>query len=791
MNIYQPNQSALTNAFKSQATLTEQKIIFLEQSLNKAQRDLNDLRFQQNHLKSKREDLISNYQKNNRKLLKQMDELQILINNTQSYIRLDQLISAFKNNNWNDLITRYLHENNKFTSQKIKIIQKIILTDQQLNDWREQISMIKEDINGMHDQNSALIIEFEELDEVIHQWNGSAIEPISKIYQIKKQLNELRANYLDLSSERQIKEASLNQLTQRVDSCQENLNKLRKEHIPIFQEIDFQLKQSIQFWFSPDLVYKVFLDIFNDCVDFNKDKIDEVFDILMQIHDKIVGCCFSLLQKHIKFEERQQLFDKNFQEVTNSINQYQQWFKEIDVQDFECLLVQKINNHQFMNIIEQKSQRFQAVLQKQIRIFSCTQEHTSLKAQQIELERQVHKLLYEQSMIQCNYQRLESQLQQLKIAGPILIMNTQSYQLEQVLDRINTIEIIQKKNKQQIELNYPQQISVIETQIIQYQNQCQQLIEQLLSIKSDIKLVYNQDVDQDETFLQMELQQLNQELHTQELLFSKSKNECDIKLQQFDYEENNILNKIETISQAMNDYQNSKPKKENIPPADLHSKRQSLDNSIFDNNKSNLKYSYHENTTDRSHSRSRSALGANSTSNSLRNFLNFQSPSQLKRTKLILIHNQSNRNSQKQSINSSIQKIDDTTLLSPNRSFVSNKNQQSQQIKTFKVYKRTVQNTLIQKLQEVNNYIPKFVKYNEKMKCIEFYNVNRIGSDLGIKDSALNIKQIVGITQQLVKGVIKQNFTFYGLFLLLQKNQKVEILFAKQEELIQFLNILK
>ncbi|CAD8053462.1 unnamed protein product [Paramecium primaurelia] len=792
MNIYQPNQSALTNAFKSQATLTEQKIIFLEQSLNKAQRDLNDVRFQQNHLKSKREDLIQNYHKTNRKLLKQVDELQQLINNNQQYIRLDQLITAFKNNNWNDHIARYLHENNKLTSQKIKIIQKIILTDQQLNDWREQINMIQEDINGLHDQNSALIIEFEELDEVIHQWNGSAIEPISKIYQIKKQLNELRASYLDLSSERQRKESNLNELKSQVDSIQENLNQLRKEQIPIFQEIDFQLKQSIQFWFSPDLVYKIFLDIFNDYVDFNKDKIDEVFSILMQIHDKIVGCCFSLLQKHIKFEERQQLFDMNFQDAINLINQYQQWFKEIDVQDFECLLVQKINNHQFMSIIEQKSQRFQAVLQKQIRIFSCTQEHTSLKAQQIELERQVHKLLYEQSMIQCNYQRLESQLQQLKIAGPILIMNTQSYQLEQILDRINTIEIIQKKNKQQIELNYPQQISVIESQIIQYQNQFQQLIEQLLTIKSDIKLVYNQDVDQDEAFLQMELQQLNQELHTQELLFSKSKNECEIKLQQFDYEENAILNRIETISQAMNDYRNQKPIKENIPPTDLHSKRQSLDNSIFDNNnKSNLKYSCHENTTDRSHSRSRSALGANSSSNSLRNFLNFQSPSQLKRTKLTLIHNHSNRNSQKQSINSSVQKIDDITLLSPNKSFISNKNQQIQSIKTFKVYKRTVQNTLIQKLQEVNNYVPKFVKYNEKMKCIEFYNANRIGSDLGVKDSALNIKQIVGITQQLVKGVIKQNFTFYGLFLLLQKNQKVEILFAKQEELIQFLNILK
>ncbi|CAK88792.1 unnamed protein product (macronuclear) [Paramecium tetraurelia] len=338
MNIYQPNQSALTSAFKSQATLTEQKVIFLEQSLNKAQRDLNDVRFQQNHLKSKREDLIQNYHKTNRKLLKQVDELQQLINNTQTYIRLDQLITAFKNNNWNDHIARYLHENNKLTSQKIKIIQKIILTDQQLSDWREQINMIEEDINGLHHQNSALIIEFEELDEVIHQWNGSAIEPISKIYQIKKQLNELRVNYLDLSSERQRKETSLTELTTQVDSIQENLNQLRKEQIPVFQEIDFQLKQSIQFWFSPDLVYKVFLDIFNDFVDFNKDKIDEVFSILMQIHDKIVGCCFSLLQKHIKFEERQQLFDTNFQEATSLINQYQQWFKEIDVQDFECLL---------------------------------------------------------------------------------------------------------------------------------------------------------------------------------------------------------------------------------------------------------------------------------------------------------------------------------------------------------------------------------------------------------------------------------------------------------------------
>ena len=30
------------------------------------------------------------------------------------------------------------------------------------------MNMIKEDINGLHQQNSGLIIEFEELDEVIH-----------------------------------------------------------------------------------------------------------------------------------------------------------------------------------------------------------------------------------------------------------------------------------------------------------------------------------------------------------------------------------------------------------------------------------------------------------------------------------------------------------------------------------------------------------------------------------------------------------------------------------------------
>ncbi|CAD8185701.1 unnamed protein product [Paramecium pentaurelia] len=86
MNIYQPNQSVLNTAFISQAILTEQKIIFLRQSLNKAQRDLNDERFQQNHLQSKREDLISNHQKNHRKLLKQVDEQQQLIKKTQSYI---------------------------------------------------------------------------------------------------------------------------------------------------------------------------------------------------------------------------------------------------------------------------------------------------------------------------------------------------------------------------------------------------------------------------------------------------------------------------------------------------------------------------------------------------------------------------------------------------------------------------------------------------------------------------------------------------------------------------------
>lgn len=36
--------------------------------------------------------------------------------------------------------------------------------------------------------------------------------------------------------------------------------------------------------------------------------------------------------------------------------------------------------------------------------------------------------------------------------------------------------------------------------------------------------------------------------------------------------------------------------------------------------------------------------------------------------------------------------------------------------------------------------IIRYVKYNEKMKCIEFYSTNKIGNDLGIKDSALNIK---------------------------------------------------
>ncbi|CAD8086174.1 unnamed protein product [Paramecium primaurelia] len=89
MNIYQQNQSALKTAFILQAILTEQKIIFLKQSLNKAQRDLNELRFQQNHLQSKGEDLISNHQKNQRKLLKQVDELQQLI--TKLNLKQDQI----------------------------------------------------------------------------------------------------------------------------------------------------------------------------------------------------------------------------------------------------------------------------------------------------------------------------------------------------------------------------------------------------------------------------------------------------------------------------------------------------------------------------------------------------------------------------------------------------------------------------------------------------------------------------------------------------------------------------
>lgn len=40
-------------------------------------------------------------------------------------------------------------------------------------------------------------------------------------------------------------------------------------------------------------------------------------------------------------------------------------------------------------------------------------------------------------------------------------------------------------------------------------------------------------------------------------------------------------------------------------------------------------------------------------------------------------------------------------------------------------------------MQSVSAFSSKYVKYNEKMKCLEFYNANRMLHDLGVKESAL------------------------------------------------------
>ncbi|KAM3127794.1 hypothetical protein pb186bvf_020073 [Paramecium bursaria] len=904
--LYQPSKSALDQTLLQINQSQNQKSQFLEQSLKKQMRLLTDVRFQQNHVKSQITSLDEKHQHTFRKHIKKQEELQIQINESQQFVTINSLKHALTTNVWNQHIGYFLNPLAAFHSisvsdgqmqqqillkhseQKLIALQRTINTDLQITQFSEQIKMFYEDIDGKNEQINTLMIEYDELEEVLDQWRGQNVnfEPIQKMFHLKNQLNEMKLQYMQLGQQRQESEQQLQEITKLVEQVQKNLNDLRQDKIDIknLDQYNEAINPNILVWLSPDKIYQILIQ--NNP---QRDQICYNYTYSIQIHDKIYNCCISLLDKQLPFEQRQKKFDINFQELEQLFIQNNN-FTLVDGCEFECLLHSK-NQQELLNVIQQKAFQFKSVLKQQVNIYIYTLENTNLKSKQIEIERRVHKLLYDQSMIQCNYQRLESQIQQLRTTGPILIMNTQTYQLENLLDRMNQIEQLKRRNKQLIEIQLPQQVASLKQQIINQQNilkkQVQELVNQTQLEQQQFYNLQNQyakdsafklpkliiDDNNDAEYLQMEMQQNREEQKSLEELYKQQITLLQNKLEDLKQQENQFIQQIDKIKISLNDYKKQQDnsiydvtsdsfllnetkitqKKENIPPQqrkssqadqsvlgiiqiDMQQERKTSQGYLFTKRPSTIRTS---NTQLKSRSKSQSQLlqdqvhNRSTSSMANQHFLQFQSPS-IRKTKLTLIP-QTQLSSQMSSknpllspnsvllgsssqkyldmeqsicINSSTRKMNDETSRNSGgrRTYMTRSPCLFDQGKVFKVYKRLIANKVIKKVSNtspppsLNNYIPKYIQYNHKSKTIDLFNTTRPIHDLGPKEQSWVIKQLKDISQIYdVKGVFKQSnystniidFSFSGCSISISKYQKMELLFGKKEDAIEFINFIK
>ncbi|CAD8045640.1 unnamed protein product [Paramecium sonneborni] len=719
-----------------------------------------------NELNEKNQSIIKDYMNKQQQLTDQLQKQHQLIT-------IQELKLALQNNIWTQKVGFFLNPLSQQNGQKITIqqqqillkhsetklilIERIFQTELKIIQFQEQKKMIQNDIEGRILQMDTLLIEYEELEQIIDsQQNKSQCNNVKTIFEINKTLSQLKHNYIQLANQRQEKEILQNDIQKIIN----NLETQTKSF-----QIEKQMKGLQSSWFNVDQLFNLII---------SKAKAEQQLDlfnnIVLLINERIVQGLKSKANQNDIIENILQIEnDNNFRVFNSAI--FGEYLDQAQITEYSQFL-----------IIE---------LPKRICKFKIESKLKQHKTQLVDVQRQIHQIMYEQSMIQTQYNRLESNL-------PVLEQNQTAQKLQQILDRMNHIECLKSQNKTLFEITFPAQIKQIQDHLFQMEQQLHSQIKELqysISIEQDYyyKIFTNQSLKLpililDSTIvhnnIEQQIEENRKQYQQQQILYNQNIENHRQKLKQLEEQENKIQTRylIELNESIL------KTKKENIPPSD--SRDTSVQGTI------QIDMSQERTTHKYSVFRSKKQLFMNEPTDrslSTYSFLGHRSSDPLcSKTKLALKQQTSlsSQASQKnpllspQSNNHHISIEQSLSLHSSARRFPEYQMEKSppSQVKgekIFKVLKR------VQRQQSTNNkngfsaFSSKFVKYNQKMKFLEFYNSNKMIHDLGQKESALCLKQIREVKQSQ-----------QSLVLVISKHQSIELVFSKYEQLNEFMKMI-
>ncbi|CAD8146541.1 unnamed protein product [Paramecium pentaurelia] len=720
-----------------------------------------------NELNDKNQQIIKDYMNKQQQLTDQLQK-------QHHQITIQELKQALQNNVWTQKVGFFLNPLSQQIGQRITIQQQQILlkhsesklillerifqTEFKIVQFQEQKKMIQNDIEGRILQMDTLLIEYEELEQIIDsQQNRSQCNNIKTIFEINKNLSQLKHNYIQLANQRQEQEILQTDFLQ-------NINTLELQFKSI--QIEKQMKGLQSSWFNVDQLYNLIVTNVK-----SEQQLDLFCNIVLLINDKIVQGLNSKTNQYVIIENIRQIEnDNNFRVFNSTI--FQEYLDQAQIIEY--------------------SQFLKTELPKRIYKFKIESQLKQHKTHLIDIQRQIHQIMYEQSMIQTQYNRLESNL-------PVLEQNQTAQRLQQILDRMNHIECLKSQNKTLFEITFPAQIKQIQDNLMQMKQQLNSQIKDLqysIGIEQDYyyKIFSTQsqklpililDSNIVNNNIEQQIEENRKQYQQQQILYNQNVENLRQKLKQLEDQENQMQTRylIELNESIM------KTKKENIPPSD------SRDMSILGTIQIDMSQ---ERTTHKySVLRSKKQLFMNEPTDrslSTYSFLGHRSSDPLcSKTKLALKQQTSlsSQTSQKnpllspQSNNHHISIEQSLSLHSSARRFPDFQMEKSpppQQIigeKIFKVLKRTFRQQSTNNKNGCSAFSSKFVKYNQKMKCLEFYNSNKIIHDLGQKESALCLKQIKEVKQ-----------CQQSLVLVISKHQSIELVFNKHEQLNEFMKMI-
>ncbi|CAK83197.1 unnamed protein product (macronuclear) [Paramecium tetraurelia] len=719
-----------------------------------------------NELNDKNQQIIKDYMNKQQQLTDQLQK-------QHHQITIQEVKQALQNNVWSQKVGFFLNplslqHGQKITIQqqqillkhsesKLILLERIFQTEFKIVQFQEQKKMIQSDIEGRILQMDTLLIEYEELEQIIDsQQNKSQCNNVKTIFEINKSLSQLKHTYIQLANQRQEKEIVQTDFQNIINTLE-----LQTKSI----QIEKQMKGLQSSWFNVDQLYNLIVSNAKA-----EQQLELLCNVVLFINDKIVQGLNSKTNKNAIIDNIRQIEnDNNFRVFNSTI--FQEYLDQAQIAEYSSFL--------------------KTELPKRICKFKTESQLKQHKALLVDVQRQIHQIMYEQSMIQTQYNRLESNL-------PVLEQNQTAQKLQQILDRMNHIECLKSQNKTLFEITFPAQIKQIQDNLMSMKQQLNSQIKDLqysIGIEQDYYykifssqsqklpiLILDSNVVNDN--IEYQIEENRKMYQQQQILYNQNVENQRQKLKQLEEQENQMQTRylIELNESIL------KTKKENIPPSD--SRDMSMLGTI------QIDMSQERTTHKYSVFRSKKQLFMNEPTDrslSTYSFLGHRSSDPLcSKTKLALKQQTSlsSQASQKnpllspQSNNHHISIEQSLSLHSSARRFPDFQMEKSppQQIlgdKIYKVLKRTFRQQSTISKSGCSAFSSKFVKYNQKMKCLEFYNSNKMIHDLGQKESALCLRQIKEVKQ-----------CQQSLVLFISKHQSIELVFSKHEQLNEFMKMI-